>query len=255
LEKELQVSTGDSAQTKKPSREFVREYGKILFGAVLGIGSTLFVAWMNSKAPHLRFTPADTVVFQGDKDSFGIISCVVTNDGSALAEDVALSVDLAAPFREVKATPKSLQPEVTYEDPTTPMGDRKNPQFISKTKEFSAHVGVKTLNPGESFQVLATVNNPDALQTKRPVFVVRGKGIVGVETGETHGSVYSPLLSTLIGCFGGLVALTFMLFIVGVVSNIADGESGIQATKSTLKVFQKFVLNFLGRNQPRKSGD
>lgn len=166
-----------------PQSEYVKIAVGALVGLLVGILVTLIGNWWTSKAPYLRYTPADTVTFQGDTNRFGIISCVVTNDGSKEAEEVALSFDLAdSPFVEVKVTPDSLQPEVKYEnEPVVPViglyHPKKAPPPPAK-KGNHARIAIKLLNPGESFQVLAMASNPESLP-KRPAFTVRGKGVVG----------------------------------------------------------------------------
>jgi hypothetical protein len=165
----------------------VADWVKIGIGLMLGIGTMLFSNWWTSKAPFLRYTPADTVVFQGDKNRFGLVTCSVTNEGSKEAEDVEVFVDLAdSPFVEVKASPETLQPVVKWEnEPAVPAIGFYDPKEEAKKRDLPpprrgnhAHVTVKLLNQGESLQVLAMASNPDKLPT-RPEFTVRGKGVVG----------------------------------------------------------------------------
>jgi hypothetical protein len=160
-----------------PHGDYVKIVAGALVGLLFGIVSMLIANWWTSKAPYLRYTPADTVIFQGDKNRFGLVNCVVANDGSKEAEDVELFVDLAdSPIDEVKVTPDSFQPDVKYEN--EPVVDPKKPIASPPKKGNRLRVTVKSLNPEESFQVLAMVKNPEKFPV-RPAFTVRGKGVRG----------------------------------------------------------------------------
>jgi hypothetical protein len=133
-----------------------------LLGLVLGVAGMVIANWWQSKAPFLRYTPGDTVIFQGDTNHFGLLNCSVTNEGTKQADDADIFIELAgSTFVEMKATPASL-----------------NPVVVMNKEKTNAHITVKMLNPDESFQVVAMASNPEKLPS-RPDFKVRANGVTG----------------------------------------------------------------------------
>jgi hypothetical protein len=138
---------------------------KIIASCALGVFGTLLVMWLTEKAPDLRLIVADTVIFQGDKNKFGVIGCRVANEGSKEIENIQCSFDLNdSTIQEIKVTPEILKPDFRVE------------------KGNQVRGSVPLLNPGESFQISVMATNPEKLAS-RPEIFVRAKGAT-VKTGQ-----------------------------------------------------------------------
>jgi hypothetical protein len=157
----MTTEPSQSTANRRLFRLPAEDWTKIILGAAVGVAICLFGFWINAKSPNLRKTVSETVTFQGDKNQFGLSTCSVVNDGNKEAEDVTCSFNFPSQA-EVRVTPENLRAKAE----------------VAKNGNVLVQVG--TLNPGESFQVSAMTTTPGSLPAK-VIFVVRGKGIVGVE--------------------------------------------------------------------------
>src|SRR4051794_36994246 len=99
------------------------EFTKLIFGCFLGIVGTLALTWWTSKSPHLKVIVPETVIFQGDKDRFGLVNFTVINDGSKKADNVECTMTLeSTTIQDAKITPTALNSKADIKGDTVKFG-------------------------------------------------------------------------------------------------------------------------------------
>lgn len=186
---------------------------KILLGAILGGAITYGVTWLNSRAPHIRYSVSEVVRFPGEKNRMGTFTISMTNDGSKEAENVTCLVDLAdSSFIEVEAGPKSVSP-------------------TKATSDHECKVEVAMLNPGETATVNVLADNPDKI---KPEVSVRATGVNG-EKGPARDK--NPSGSIVLAIFGFVGFVT----LAGKLTNDLASSFGSEASKAFVEALKKVL--------------
>lgn len=168
------------------------EWLKMIVPLILGtlIGSLL--TWINWTYPKLTYTVQNPVFFEGEKNSFGLLTVSVQNDGSKVAEDVFCSIPISKDkVQEVKVTPEFLQAKVEIED-------------------SNIRVSLPHITPPDSFQVSVLSTSPEVLP-KDGIITVRGKGVIGSRPSSSEAFSFLSLIAflppTIAGaCLGWVLA-------------------------------------------------
>ena len=158
----------------------------VIAGAMIALGGT----WYFTKNPHLTYSDNPIVAFKGDKNSFGISTCIIENDGDKEIENIECDIKTyAAKPTEIKVTPDSLSPKI-------------------ETKASGIRITVPYLNKNEKLTVSVLLENAAELGEHLDI-TVRGKGVTG-DKQKHNSSDYIRLIIVL-----SLTIINTILILIG----------------------------------------
>ena len=153
----------ESTGQKTSSSVWLSRLLSALLGVAVTVVAALIVQKLQSREPHLVYSSAETVPFNGQSGVVGIYQIVLRNDGKREVEEIICYVRI--PGAKIEQYRTVVAPSLNS---------------ISTVTNDAVRATIPGLNPGESAQISILASSSTSLPG-RPEVSLRGKGVNGVE--------------------------------------------------------------------------